>query len=538
VNSPAADLKRVHQAYTVLSEKFKTLWTFHQFLQGLHKTLFNDEPSYRIAFAPVYEQIKKVKDAKNYDPPEKTLLEIAVLDTQLNAFHTTLQEDDRRVAPNAVRQFFEKFRSDDEKLLVSILKFYFYARQLTHDELDKVDYLFTRLGTRKPKAGGGYELRTPEELRELCAGFLSLTGHEDSDPEEVRAILTVLDLLRKDIEACERFEDLSRKGTLENIRTVKHRMGSALYSPEVLQAVLGSNVAAKEKFQALYQEEDRRILESCKRVAGIEKELQGSALLADEGFQADLERFNKEREEFEKVSSKRGVRHRDVKRLREALDALFLRLEPAAAPEPPLPVPPRQPIADTAPGRDPQWTPTPPGLSSDSAVHSRVWQAETDGLTSNAATRILSSVDLVTDEPERDRQSVTGPILRMKLEPWEVHAALRIPKPGPGDPAPITPVERLYFNAVVLRLRIDEEAQQLRVVLLEAGEQSASGQTLDASAKCLARAQELDRQFRALLREKTPDPPAVNRNELMRSRFRHLRAFAGLWLLYNALGGR
>ena len=52
------DLKDLHQAYTRLSEKFKTLWTFHQFLQGIHKTFFQDTPPYKIDFQTVYNEIK------------------------------------------------------------------------------------------------------------------------------------------------------------------------------------------------------------------------------------------------------------------------------------------------------------------------------------------------------------------------------------------------------------------------------------------------------------------------------------------------
>ena len=44
MSTSIVDLKTLHDAYTRLTEKFKTFWTFHQFLQGVHKTFFGDTP--------------------------------------------------------------------------------------------------------------------------------------------------------------------------------------------------------------------------------------------------------------------------------------------------------------------------------------------------------------------------------------------------------------------------------------------------------------------------------------------------------------
>ena len=68
------------------------------------------------------------------------------------------------------------------------------------------------------------------------------------------------------------------------------------------------------------------------------------------------------------------------------------------------------------------------------------------------------------------------------------------------------------------------------------GELSAKESTLAASGKCLERARQIDGLFRqALAAAETGDVEPWK--HLTRSRFRHLRAFAGLWLLYDALGG-
>lgn len=531
MSSSPVDLKRVQQAYSRLSEKFKTLWTFHQYLQGIHKNQFGDEPSVPVAFAPLYEQIKKIKDTKGGERAEDVLDAMAGLDAKLESMHAALLDDDRRLPPHVVRQFFEKLKTEDEKLLVSLLKFYFYTHQLGPDELDKVDLLFTRIGTRRKK-DGGWELRSPEELLELCREFLSLTGRATSDPDEVRSVVTILSVLRHDIDACTRFEDLSKKKPLENIRTLKHRMGKAFYSPEVMTEILASNVAAKQKFHELYADEEKRILDSSRQLLEMEKELEREPRFQSPEFQADLRRFRKDKEEFEKQSKKRGVRPRDVKRLKESIDRLFRRIDPAAADTD------EAGESRTDPGRrrrEPAPQATPPPRGREGALTGG-WKAENDPLTAESADRLRRSVDLIGPGARAADEEGGDALRQLKLDPWEVHACLRVVRRRDELTGPILPHERLFFNSASLRLRMDEEAQKLRVLVEDVGEQSASEETLEPSAKCLVRARELDKSFRRALRDAADGAPGV-RKELTRSRFRHLRAFAGLWLLYNGLGG-
>ncbi|HQR67646.1 MAG TPA: hypothetical protein PLB02_09645, partial [Thermoanaerobaculia bacterium] len=328
ISREAAELRT---AYQHLTDKFRTLWVFQQFLQGLAAVL----PSGGVAgtsaaFTPLYEQIKKIKDGRGTRPAEELLGEVARLDVALDGLHTAVLLEDRKVPPHVLRQFFEKAGHDDDRELVPLLKFYFFARQLAPDDLDKVDFLLTRVGTRR-QPDGGLELKPAAELAELCGTFLTLTGREEADPVEVRSVLNILEVLRKDIEACARFEDLIRKKPLENIRTLKRRMGNVFYSAEVLQALLASNVAAKRKFQTLYRQEEERILATSKHLMELESELGIDPRFQSDEFQADFRRFRREREDFEKQSKRRGVRPRDVRRLKEAIHRILSRVEPAMA---------------------------------------------------------------------------------------------------------------------------------------------------------------------------------------------------------------
>lgn len=158
------------------------------------------------------------------------------------------------------------------------------------------------------------------------------------------------------------------------------------------------------------------------------------------------------------------------------------------------------------------------------------WRAETDRVTSETARRLLASVDLVQSGPPAG-VAAQG----TRLETWEVRAALRILRKG-KDGEPAAERDRLFFNAAVLRQKMDEEAQRLRDLVGEVGESSASETTLQPTARCLTRAREVDGLFRQALAAAESEG-VESWNHLTRSRFRHLRAFAGLWLLYDALGG-
>jgi len=529
-------------AYQRLTDKFRTLWVFQQFLQGLAAVL----PSGGVAgtssaFTPLYEQIKRIKEGRATRPPDDLLNEVSRLDVALDGLHTSLLLEDRKVPPHVLRQFFEKSGRDDDRELVPLLKFYFFARQLSPDDLDKVDFLLTRVGTRR-LPDGGLELKPAAELADLCGTFLTLTGREEADPVEVRSVLNILEVLRKDIEACARFEDLIRKKPLENIRTLKRRMGNVFYTAEVLQALLASNVAAKRKFQTLYRQEEERILATSRHLLELEAELALDPRFQTDEFQADFRRFRREREDFEKQSKRRGVRPRDVRRLKEAIHRILSRVEPSAAAD-------FDGLSESTAGgttagrrarREPSLAPVTPSPGRTTGVAPVVdvaWHAEADPLTLSAATRILHSADLAGVGAGPGQAAASDTLQRLRLEPWEVQAAMTLARldetPSRGPDA----LGRLLFNAAALRLRMDEEAAALRLLIApRSGILPAPG-TLKVTAACLARAQDIDWLFRGALQDAGGEGDSERHRQLTRSRFRHLRAYTGLWLLHNALGG-
>lgn len=518
-------------SYKPLTEKFRTLWVFQQFLQELSAILPSGEVAGVAAtFAPIYEEIKTLKASRETMPAEERLAEVKRLEVVLDGLHTALLLEDRKVPPHVLRQFFEKSGRDLEAEIVPLLKYYFYARQLAPDDLDKVDFLLTRAGTRR-LADGGLELKPAAELAGLCAAFLSLTKRDAADPAEVQRVLSLLEVLRKDIEACGRFEDLIRKKPIENIRTLKRRMGNVFFSAEVLQSLLGANVAAKRKFQELYAEEEERIVSTSRRLLDLEEEFSRDPRYQTDQFQIDFRRFRRERDEFEKQARRRGIRPREVRRLKEAIHRILVLVEPSAAADFDMTL-----GSTVSESPHPAARPLPPGPSP-VPVSVAAWSAEDDSLTRASASKILHSADLTGHGVGPGRTASGATVRRLRLEPWEVQAALALARREETPSREPDPITRLLFNAATLRLRMDEEAAELRGLLGPQPAAIAASSILEGATKCLAHAQEIDWRFRTALLEAGARGDSEQHRQLTRSRFRHLRAYTGLWLLHNALGG-
>jgi hypothetical protein len=92
----------------------------------------------------------------------------------------------------------------------------------------------------------------------------------------------------------------------------------------------------------------------------------------------------------------------------------------------------------------------------------------------------------------------------------------------------------LYVRAAALRLKIDEEATILATAI-SAGARPES-ELLAKAKKSLDLAKSLDEQFGDLQQEAVYYSNRRILHQLYRSRFRLLRGFSGLWLIYDRQG--
>ena len=84
-------IQLLHEDYIRLTERFKALWTFHQFLRGVQKTFFSSEPGYSLDFGKLYEDVRAVAGAIDTTSPEKVAPRIRELSERLDAFSKNLR---------------------------------------------------------------------------------------------------------------------------------------------------------------------------------------------------------------------------------------------------------------------------------------------------------------------------------------------------------------------------------------------------------------------------------------------------------------
>src|SRR5690349_17841400 len=99
-------IQLLHEDYIRLTERFKALWTFHQFLRGVQKTFFASEPSYALDFGRLYDDVRAVAGTIDTTSPEKVAPRLRELSERLDAFARKLREADRHISPSYVRRFF------------------------------------------------------------------------------------------------------------------------------------------------------------------------------------------------------------------------------------------------------------------------------------------------------------------------------------------------------------------------------------------------------------------------------------------------
>mgnify|MGYP001137489038 CR=1 FL=1 len=542
MSTSIVDLRTLHDAYTRLTEKFKTFWTFHQFLQGVHKTFFGDAPGYSINFQGLYDEIRAVTTVMNVQAPAVVMDQINQLDARLDVVYRSLSADDEKIAASWVRRFFEKVRTEDEKLLLAILRFYFHSRQVSPEAIDKMDFLLTLVGARRSLDDGRYLPRFPQELTKLFASLLGLVRRSPAPAAEVTASVKALGLIRKDIESCDRFEDLTDRKILDSLRTVKHRLGTAYYDPNVLTAILDANLAAKNRFQTLYRNEEKRIFDSSRQLLDIERELSRRPEVADTDLLEEFRKFRQFKEEFDRKRNEGEIRHGQVTLLAETIDQLMAKLTTTgqgAGESIPLALPlleqeelseARETISGFFPGKEAVAAAAMPR-----AQVPAVPAVALDPLIGEGASKILYSVDMAQVGTGSGQAAYSSSLSRFRLEPWEVRAARRIQSGETASDPESGPEEVLFLEGAALRLKIDEIAQHLKELSSEAVRETIGGASFAEAAECLVRAQDLDRRFRQALETLGQGGLPERLNELTRSRFRLLRAFSGLWLLHNAL---
>ena len=187
-------------------------------------------------------------------------------DTALDYAERTLIAADDRLTPPVVRRFFERLKRTDDAIIHHLIRFYFYAEGTEGDRRDKLDFLFTRIGEDFSADRGEYWSRDSLEFRERIIALVSILHVSSATPGEVVKLIRAVRSMREEVSRIKRFEELTERHLLRNVRLFKHRIGDLYFHPDVLLAIVELNVATKNRFLKLYIAEEQKLVDDSSKL--------------------------------------------------------------------------------------------------------------------------------------------------------------------------------------------------------------------------------------------------------------------------------
>jgi hypothetical protein len=504
----------LHQSYIRISDRFKAIWTFHQYIQGVHKAFLGDLPKSPVDFQKLYERIREASTQISSSDSTRVRAVLAKIDEELDRISGELVLVDRALSPSLLRRFFEKIKSQDEKIVYNLVKFYIYSAEITGEALDKLDFLFTRLAEHYDAIAARFEVRQRGELIRLLEGFLAVRkGVVPPSPQELERARGRVAELAEAVERAESFESLSEKGTLDRIRSLKRGLGEHYFHPLVLADMIELSIATKNRFQTLYGQEEKMLIESSRKVAELEQGMENDPRLASPEMRGDLERFRRLKDAFDRGRENLNLKHEEIVALKGSILEILQKFDQSLE------------TTDQTPVTDPFIVGIGSSLPSVFAP---------DPLISEPLARIFQTIEIIEEGTATGRQMYSKKLVELRLESWEVGAAKRLSSGvEPSDPA-TGDLWKLYLSAAALRNLMDEQA---KAILGVADDEKGRGALLPIISRSLGRAKEYDEKFQWFVDEAMYTGHGQLLSELYRSKFRLLRCFSGLWLLYNKFSG-
>jgi hypothetical protein len=469
--------------YIRLTERFKALSTFGQFLQGIQRAFLPVSGGLSLDLGSLYEEVKALSTRLDEKPPELVKEMIQALDAKMDAAALELRTKELTLSPSLTRRYFEKVRPGDDRIPFYLLRFYLSQSEMDESMLDKVDCLATvaAAGSPDPAAPG---TRSREEIRALFDRLLAGAA-TPIDDEVAPEIARAFDELASQIEATTEFADLAGEGSIEALRTLKRRAARGLAHPEILTAVVCCNLKARAVFRRLYEKEESTLREASNRIT----ELWSRAGAMELEAEAVLRRFRESRSAVDSQAAQGTVRWRQLLDLQQAASAA-LKVLGEGEPKP-------REAMETVAEKD------------------RPVVGEEDPFWGPCLRRVLGAVEASRGEDSKSPAA-------LDLETWEREAALRW-----IAGAPLSRSENAVLSAAALRAKAESETEAAR------GRRGSEvpPDLLAGARATLSHASEIDRTFGELVGAQGASAGGGDDvRHWMRTRLRLLQAASALWL--------
>jgi hypothetical protein len=508
------ELSVLHRRYADISHRFRAAWTFHQFLQSLAKTLLQRvEDQHSAEFQNLYSGLKEISQSLNASESERIRHRLEAIDRRLTELIGSLDEEDTKVTPDLLRQFFRRVKNYDEKILTQLIRFYLYAHVAgpwPSERLDKIDFLLARLSEEMDDRTGELVLRNHHRLNEIFHGIWSQLGESPPGDQLIEERRAAVDTVRHEMSAVESLDELNEHALIRRYRELKHGLGNSYFHPELLLPIMETNLVFKARIQKLYRQEEQRIVAEYQRVFELEREV-----AFDSQLDRELGEFREEIERFEKQLQKEEFRLGDIAQIRQRVRHLLPRLtagRPDTAERPSL----------SKVGQD-----TGEFVLSQAAGAASSPLSTAEELLGNYYRRLVDTLREVNPPDLPAERVVLRPeVFALRLEPREVESYRRVFGKADCD----RELEQFLLESAALRIRINEEAQDIASLL---DETSVTGDAIVfARARLTCRkSDEYLWHFNHVLSDLMMNGNAAECRQIQLLRMRLMRDFSGLWLL-------
>ncbi len=409
----ADDALHINERFTGLSDRFRSMWTFFQFMSGVFKHQGLGEPPLSFDFQGLYRHLQSLVPRMGLPDTTRVERDLDKVDRNLGKIHEELARVEAGFAPSLLRRFFDHLKRQDKKVLFALVKFYLQMEALDQDRMDKLDLLLTRVA-EAPLSNGRVLKRDPAELEENFAKLAVFAGVEALPDDEQEALITTARRFSNEMRETRGFDTLLSSQVYDRFRRFKLRLGKSMLSPRLLVAVISTNIEGKNRFRELYQEEEGRILEDTNRIFEIERYLEKNPNFAHPGLRQQIETFRRFRTRYDSGRRDDNIKREDLLELRRAMHQVLEEFDPSQPPQAvpsPAPPPPAgdQPEHDTLPGIEPFHK----GLSGESRV--------------GPETVTWEPVEVETEQPWTVHPEIHEPET-VHPDPWTMHPEIHEPE--------------------------------------------------------------------------------------------------------------
>ena len=508
------ELSVLHRRYADTSHRFRASWTFHQFLQSLGKTLLQRvEDPHSTEFQDLYTGLKEISQSLNASESDRIRHRLEAIDRRLTELIGELGEEDTKVTPDLLRQFFRRVKNYDEKILSQLVRFYLYAHTgglWPRERLDKVDFLLARLSEEVDERSGELVLRNHHRLNEIFQGIWAQIGDPPPGDQAIEERRAEIDAVRHEMAAVESLDHLNETGLIRRYREVKHGLGSWYFFPDLLLPIQETNLVFKGRIHKLYRQEEQRIIAEYQRVFELEREVP-----FDTQLDRELGEFREEIERFEKQLQREEFRLGDIALIRQRVKQLLPRLA-AGRSNPADRAASGPPTVDTG-----EFTLQRAGVASSAPLKSH------EELLGDYYRRLVDALrDVNPPDLAPERVVLKPEVFALRIEVREVEAYRRVFGKGEFD----RELEQFLLESAALRVRINEEAHDIASLL---DETSVTGDSVVfARARLTARVADAYLwRFNHVLNELMTSGNLAECRQVQLLRMRLMRDYSGLWLL-------